>query len=119
MWLGIGDAGYTVEAKVIWPSTNWNLAVRNARAELDAAGKQLNEIEDTFRCGAHIALCYVVPEFPIERVEGQRQFFSRVAARLKSKLGLLATYRRLAEVPEYKGYRYPGVLIVGEVVSWQ
>lgn len=120
LWLGTGKGKYTIEAKILWARNTWQRAVQQAREKLKEASNQLKALDQEFRYGTCIALCYVVPEphknYGYSNRLNMNEFFDELTNAFSGKDFIVATYR-LDPPPEYDDRLYPGLVIVGSVVN--
>ena len=119
LWLGTNGGRYTVEAKIAWPSRDWQVAKSDVLRRLAQARKQLRSLHRDYRYGDLVALCYVVPQ------PSATPSVSKVADALFKNLPdhfaddpyLVATYRYTGRVPLHSGRHYPGVIVIAELLS--
>ena len=123
LWLGLGPQTYTIEAKVKWLSSGGEQALKVARAGLKAAAEQLWKLSAAYRSGTLLAICYLVP-CPMggraySATAKQVEVVSRVRRTFVGSRSMVATYYPRWEPPEDdEGRVYPGVILIGRVVSW-
>jgi hypothetical protein len=122
LWFGTSAADFTVEAKVVWASSTWQVARTRTNEQLADASQQLRDLERSYRVGTRIALCYVVPCPRANRPEAQSANLASLLSNLPlSYTGpewITARYARPGGPAVHDGYVYPGVVLVGKVVAW-
>lgn len=123
LWLGLGDGTYTIEAKVKWPSSGAEEALKSARAGLAAARQQLWKLSASYRPGTLIAICYLVPCPMAGRTYAatsrQAQILSAVKRTFVGSRSMVASYYPHWDPPKDDHRRiYPGIILIGRVVSW-
>lgn len=122
LWIGIGRANYTIEAKVAWPSIARKGEVPYVRAQLSDGEKQLQNLEPKYREGKGIAICYVVPSLRADKMNGNKEriarHFAKMCGDLKGTGSIVAAYRDNGVLLKHENYIYPGVILVGNVVAW-
>jgi hypothetical protein len=128
LWLGFGNRGYTVEAKVTWPTqlkdvTKWGKTVSEKLAK---ASGQLKALDEDYQYGVPVAVCYVAPAIPL----GSKGFTNKAISKAMRDFAKLMTKKNAhTEVvacwlnniltaprdPSSNGkkiYVYPGVAVV-------
>jgi hypothetical protein len=122
LWLGLGNKSYTIEAKVKWPQSGAGYAVQYARSALNEARKQLWKLSRQYRLGTLIAICYLVPCPMKDGLYANRDKVNDIMTAVKRKFSgkrwLVASYLPNHELPVDSGRVYPGVILIGRVVSW-
>lgn len=122
LWVGLGKQAYTIEAKVKWPPSGSGYAVQYARGGLTEARKQLWKLSSQYRLGTLIAICYIVPcptkNSPFAKSARVKEMIATVAQKFSGKRFIVASHFPGYELPEEDDRVYPGVILVGRVVSW-
>ena len=122
LWLGLGNRTYTIEAKVRWPPGNPRNAVQYARAAIMEASEQLWQLSRQYRLGTLIAVCYLVPcpmkDGPYAKRDRGADMIATVKREFRGGRWLAASYFPNYEPPTDNGRVYPGVILIGRVVSW-
>ena len=123
LWLGLGPRTYTIEAKLKWPSSGADQALKYARAGLTAAVEQLRKLSASYRAGTLIAICYLVPCPMAGRTHAttsrQAEILAAVKRHFVGSRSIVASYYPHWDAPEDDNRRiYPGVILIGRVVSW-
>jgi hypothetical protein len=123
LWLGLGSRTYTIEAKVKWLSSGADQALKDARAALTAARKQLWKLSASYRSGTLIAICYLVPCPMANQADAtpprQGEILAAVKRHFAGSRSIVASYYPHWDPPEDEDGRiYPGVVLIGRVVSW-
>jgi hypothetical protein len=123
LWLGVGPRTYTIEAKVKWLSSGADHALKYAREALTAAREQLWKLSASYRDGTLIAICYLVPCPMAGRAYAttsrQVEILSAVRRHFVGSRSIVASYYpRWESAEDDDGRMYPGVILIGRVVSW-
>jgi hypothetical protein len=97
--------------------------VKSAAAGVKAAGEQLWKLSAAYRYGSLIAICYLVP-YPLAggtyaTTKRQCEILLAVRRQFAGSRSIVASYYPHWDPPEDEDGRiYPGVVLVGKVVSW-
>ena len=123
LWWGIGDAEFTIEAKICWPEKDINSAIQGTKRRLERAKKQLLSLAKEYRQGKPYSVCYVVPWPQIKNFKSSFQevfvLLDQVAERFASENCIVARYSYGSSPPEYDGRVYPGVALVAREEKWR
>lgn len=122
LWLGLGQQSYTIEAKVRWPQSGAGYAVGSACAALKEARKQLWKLSRPYRLGTLIAICYLVPcptkDGPYGRRDKVAEMIAALTTKFHGKRWVVASYIPNYDPPADNGRVYPGIVLIGKVISW-
>ncbi|UVT17708.1 MAG: hypothetical protein H8K04_09355 [Nitrospira sp.] len=121
IWLGFGRKAYTIEAKAVWPGSSIENAIRGAERKLSEAKTQLRQPHKTYQVGVPVAICYIIPDLNMKgRFSGKhsiKEFFTEMPERLSDHQTAVASLWYDKRAPRYQGRIYPGVVIVGRLLS--
>lgn len=118
-WVGLNTATYTLEAKTTWPqSTRTRNLVGKVREKLESAPSQLERLDKMYKQGTiKTAVCYAIPYLR----RGARSSQGLIDGLLKEITGsaglvdgrtVIGAFWYSRKIPEHKGRRYPGVIVV-------
>ena len=113
-WLRLGQRWYAVEAKLCW-------AAHEIKTSLELAIGDLWSLRPEDRAHGGLALCYCVPSISsAPRVDFIKET-ARDAVRQCPDAEFIVAYMPKGSVPrdEDEGYIYPGMVAVGQLVSWE
>lgn len=124
LWVGVGREVYTIEAKVVWPGGSLASAKKTIENSLGKAARQLKQLEDSYREGKPVALCYVVPDLDrngrFSDLSTINKFFTDLPDVFADRSTVVGSFWYRSMPPRYGGRDYPGVAIVGRVLEvWE
>jgi len=61
LWCGIGEAVFTIEARIHWPQLDIESAIKGRKEKLTIAKKQLQSLAKEYKLGDPYSVCSVVP----------------------------------------------------------
>jgi len=120
LWLQTKKGKFTIEAKVTWPASTWDYGHYYAKECLKEARYQLKTMDEDYRYGKPIALCYIVPSIAVRGAYNKskliEEFFKKIPKQ-KKDFNISASYRPKGPCPEFDSRKYPGVILVGQVLD--
>ncbi|NIM98604.1 MAG: hypothetical protein GTO24_11155 [candidate division Zixibacteria bacterium] len=123
LWLGLGKAKFTIEAKVHWPEKDVASAIQGIKVKLEEAKKQLQQIVAEYQNGNPYSVCYVVPWPRGEGIQSDLReanaLLEQVAEKFASEKCVVAKYTFTSSPPVDAGRVYPGVVLVARKENWE
>ncbi len=122
LWCGVGDAIFTIEAKIHWPQLDIESAIKGTKEKLKIAKKQLQSLAIEYKLGDPYSVCYVVPWPRKESIQSASHevfnLLDQVAEMFAAEGYIVAEYSFDSSPPEYDARVYPGVVFVARQEKW-
>jgi hypothetical protein len=109
-----------VEAKREKPTSSTGKIIENITAKLNEAKIQLERIQNRNNIG--MTICFVIPELrsldDVDALNSTNDIFDKIKKHFTGDTNIITTYMPRGDVHiECEGYYYPGVAIVGALIS--
>lgn len=123
LWLGVGDAQFTIEAKIYWPQKDTRSAVKGVKRKLNEAKKQLYCLSTKYQVGLPFSVCYVVPWPRVSdnksNLTDRNALLEHVAQSFGSENCVVGKYVCQGHPRKHGGRAYPGVLLIARQERWK